>query len=146
MQQPKRVKYRKMHRGRRKGIATSGNMVTFGEYGLKSLEPFWLTARQIEAARVAISRSLRKGGKMWIRVFSDKPVTKKPAETRQGGGKGNVDHWVAVVKPGRILFEISGVDRETALEALRVASQKLPIATKVVERDQIAAAANQGGQ
>ena len=140
MLQPKRVKHRKVHRGRRTGKATSGATVAFGDYGLKALEPAWVTARQIEAARVAIMRSLRRGGKVWIRVYPDKPVTKKPAETRMGGGKGSVEQWVAVVRPGRILFEISGVGREVAEEALRLASHKLPIATRVVTRDPLAEA------
>ncbi len=135
MLQPKRVKFRKQHRGHRRGIATSGNTVLFGEYGLKCMEPFWLTARQIEATRVALSRGLSKGGRLWVRVFPDKSVTTKPAETRQGGGKGAVDHWVAVVKPGRILFEIGGIHGEAAREALRLASRKLPMPTKVVMRD-----------
>jgi large subunit ribosomal protein L16 len=137
MLQPKRVKYRKAQRGRRKGKAVSGSRVVFGEYGLKALEPAWVTARQIEAARIAISRSLRRGGKLWVRVFPDKPVVKKPAETRMGGGKGNVDHWVAVVKPGRILFEVAGVRREAAMEALRLASHKLPMSTSTVIREDI---------
>jgi large subunit ribosomal protein L16 len=138
MLQPKRVKYRKVHRGRRSGIATAGNTVLFGEFGLKALEPFWVTARQIEAARIALSRSLSKGGRMWVRVFPDKAVTKKPAETRQGGGKGAVDRWVAVVKPGLILFEVGGIRRDAAKEALRLASHKLPIATRMVSRDPLA--------
>lgn len=136
MLQPKRVKYRKVHRGRRQGTAQSGNTVAFGEYGLRALEPAWLTSRQIEAARRAIVRHVRRGGQIWIRIFPDKPVTKKPAETRMGGGKGSPDHWVAVVRPGRILFEISGVKDETAKEALRLASHKLPIDTKFVARDE----------
>ncbi|MFQ5860082.1 MAG: 50S ribosomal protein L16 [Dehalococcoidia bacterium] len=135
MLQPKRVKYRKSHRGRRKGHATSGNTVAFGDFGLKALETEWVTARQIEAARIAINRRLRRGGKVWVRVFPDKSVTKKPAEIRQGGGKGNVDHWVAVVKPGRILFEVAGVQESMALEALRLAAHKLPVATRTVGRD-----------
>lgn len=135
MLQPKRVKYRKMHRGRRKGKATSGNTVDFGEYGLKALEAEWITARQIESARVAITRHLRRGGNVWVRLFPDKSVSKKPAETRMGGGKGPVDHWVAVIKPGRILFEVGGVEEGPALEALRLASHKLPIATKAVRRN-----------
>ena len=139
MLQPKRVKYRKTHKGRRSGVATAGNTVLFGEYGLKAVEPFWVTARQIEAARITISRSLSKGGRMWVRVYPDKPVTRKPAETRQGGGKGAVDHWVAVVKPGLILFEVGGIRRDAAKEALRLASHKLPIATRMVNRDPLAA-------
>jgi large subunit ribosomal protein L16 len=136
MLQPRRVKYRKVHRGRLKGKAQSGNTVAFGEYGLQALEPSWLTSRQIEAARRAIVRHVRRGGQVWIRVFPDKPVTKKPAETRMGGGKGSPDHWVAVVKPGRILFELAGVKEETAKEALHLASHKLPIAVQFVARDE----------
>ncbi|MFQ5886182.1 MAG: 50S ribosomal protein L16, partial [Anaerolineae bacterium] len=126
MLMPKRVKYRKAHRGRRKGKASRGNRINFGEYGLQALESSWVTSRQIEAARRAIVRYVRRGGKLWIRIFPDKPVTKKPAETRMGSGKGSVDHWVAVVKPGRILFEIAGVREEAAREAMRLASHKLP--------------------
>lgn len=136
MLQPRRVKYRKVHRGRRKGKAQAGNTVAFGEYGLQALEPAWLTSRQIEAARRAIVRHVRRGGQVWIRIFPDKPVSKKPAETRMGGGKGSPDHWVAVVKPGRILFELAGVKEETAKEALRLASHKLPIAVQFVARDE----------
>jgi large subunit ribosomal protein L16 len=134
MLQPRRVKYRKVHRGRRKGKAQAGNSVAFGEYGLQALEPAWLTSRQIEAARRAIVRHIRRGGQIWIRIFPDKPVSKKPAETRMGGGKGSPDHWVAVVKPGRMLFELAGVKEETAKEALRLASHKLPIDVQVVAR------------
>jgi large subunit ribosomal protein L16 len=140
MLQPKRVKYRKVHRGRRKGKATSGNTVDFGDYGLKALEDHWITARQIEAARIAITRHLRRGGKVWVRLFSDKAISKKAAETRMGGGKAAVDHWVAVVKPGRILFEVAGVRGDLAEEAMRLASHKLPIATKTVRRDSLLAA------
>jgi large subunit ribosomal protein L16 len=129
---PSRTKYRKQQRGRLKGIALAGNYLAFGEYGLKALEAHWLTANQIEAARMAISRYLKKGGKLWVRIFPDKPVTKKPAETRMGKGKGNVEFWVAVVKPGRILFELSGVSEEDAREAFRIASHKLPIKTRFV--------------
>lgn len=136
MLQPRRVKYRKLHRGRRKGKAQAGNSVAFGEYGLQALEPAWLTSRQIEAARRAIVRHIRRGGQIWIRIFPDKPVSKKPAETRMGGGKGSPDHWVAVVKPGRMLFELAGVKEETAKEALRLASHKLPIDVQVVARDE----------
>ena len=125
MLMPKRVKYRKQHRGRMKGKASRGNKVSFGEYGLQALEPCWMTSRQIEAARRAIVRYVRRSGKLWIRVFPDKPVTKRAAETRMGSGKGAVDHWVAVVKPGRMVFEISGVTEESAREAMRLASQKL---------------------
>ena len=136
MLQPRRVKYRKAQRGTMGGIALRGNKVSFGEYGLMALEHGWITARQIESARRAIIRRIRKGGKMWVRIFPDKPVTKKPAETRMGGGKGSVDHWVAVVKRGRILFEVEGVDEDTVREAFRIASIKLPIATKMVKRDE----------
>jgi len=136
MLQPRRVKYRKVHRGRRKGTAQGGNAVAFGEYGLQALEPAWLTSRQIEAARRAIVRHIRRGGQIWIRIFPDKPVSKKPAETRMGGGKGSPDHWVAVVKPGRMLFELAGVKEETAKEALRLASHKLPIDVQFVARDE----------
>lgn len=132
MLMPKRTKYRKQHRGRLKGKAQAGNFLAFGDYGLKALEAHWITGNQIEAARLAIARYLKKGGKLWIRIFPDKPVTKKPAETRMGKGKGNVDHWVAVVKPGRILFEIAGVTEEQAREAFRRASHKLPIKTRFV--------------
>uniref|UniRef100_A0A7V3KN60 Large ribosomal subunit protein uL16 n=1 Tax=candidate division WOR-3 bacterium TaxID=2052148 RepID=A0A7V3KN60_UNCW3 len=132
MLMPSRTKYRKQQRGRLKGIALAGNYLAFGEYGLKALEAHWLTANQIEAARMAISRYLKKGGKLWVRIFPDKPVTKKPAETRMGKGKGNVEFWVAVVKPGRILFELSGVSEEEAREAFRIASHKLPIKTRFV--------------
>ena len=135
MLQPKRVKFRKMQRGRRKGKALSGNNVNFGEFGLQALEPAWVTSRQIEAARRAIVRHLKRGGQVWIRVFPDKPITSRPPETRMGKGKGAVDHWVAVVKPGRILFEIAGVRGDLAREALRLASHKLPIATKLLVKD-----------
>ena len=134
MLMPKRAKFRKQFRGRMKGRASRGAEVSFGEYGLQALEPCWMTSRQIEAARRAIVRYVRRGGKLWIRVFPDKPVTVKPAETRMGSGKGNVDHWVAVVKPGRIIFEIAGVSEEAAREALRLASHKLPIKTQFVAR------------
>ncbi len=132
MLMPSRTKYRKQHRGRMKGKAMAGNYIAFGEYALKALEPHWITGNQIEAARIAITRYLKKGGKLWIRIFPDKPVTKKPAETRMGKGKGNVDRWVAVVKPGRILFELGGVTEEQAREAFRRASTKLPIKTRFV--------------
>lgn len=138
MLMPKRVKYRKHHRGRMKGMARRGNKVSFGEYGLQALEPCWMTSRQIEAARRAIVRHVRRSGKLWIRVFPDKPVTKRPAETRMGKGKGDVDHWVAVVKPGRMLFEISGVSEESARSAMRLASHKLPIQTRFVTREETA--------
>jgi large subunit ribosomal protein L16 len=138
MLMPKRVKYRKQHRGRMKGKARRGNKVSFGEYGLQALEPCWMTSRQIEAARRAIVRYVHRSGKLWIRVFPDKPVTKRAAETRMGKGKGAVDHWVAVVKPGRMLFEISGVTEEAAREAMRLASHKLPIPTRFLTREETA--------
>jgi large subunit ribosomal protein L16 len=131
------VKFRKAHRGSRRGKAQSGNTIAFGEFGLQSQEAFWLTARQIEAARRVIVRYLRRGGKMWIRVFPDKPVTKKPAETRMGSGKGAVDHWVAVVRPGRMIFEVSGIKESSAKEALKLASHKLPIDTRVVVKESV---------
>lgn len=134
MLMPKRVKWRKQQRGRRKGIASRGANISFGEYGLQALEPGWITNRQIEAARVAITRSLGRGGKIWIRVFPDKPLTVKPAETRMGKGKGNPEYWVAVIKPGRVMFEIEGVPRESAQRAIKLASQKLPIKVRFVER------------
>ena len=134
MLEPKKIKYRRHHRGNRRGMATRGNNVAFGTYGLKALEAGWITARQIEASRIGISRIVRKLGKMWIRIFPDKPVTAKPAETRMGKGKGALEYWVASVKPGRILFEIEGVDRAMAEEAFRNAGHKLPIKTKLVER------------
>lgn len=139
MQQPKRVKYRKTHKGNRKGKSQAGNTVIFGDYGLQALEAAWLTDRQIEAARRAITHYVRRGGKIWIRIFPDKPVTKKPAETRMGGGKGAPDHWVAVVRPGRIMFEMAGVEANVAKEALRLASHKLPIDTKFIAREMVTA-------
>jgi len=132
---PKRVKYRKQQRGRRKGNATRGANVAFGEYGLKALECCWMSSRQIEAARVALTRYIRRGGKVWIRIFPDKPVTKKPAETRMGKGKGAPEFWAAVVRPGRILFEIEGVSEQMAREAMRLAAHKLPIKTHFVRRE-----------
>ena len=131
---PKRVKHRKTQRGRMKGKAYRGSQVAFGTFGMTALEPAWITNRQIESARIAINRYLRRDGKVWIRIFPDKPVTKKPAETRMGSGKGNPEFWVAVVKPGRILFEIDGVSKESAQEAVRLASHKLPIKIKFVTR------------
>ena len=131
---PSRTKYRRQHRGRMKGEAHRGNTLAFGEYGLQALEPCWMEARQIEAARIALTRFMKRGGKVWIRVFPDKPVTAKPAETRMGSGKGAVDHWVAVIKPGRIIFEIGGVSEEIAKEAVRLASHKLPIKTRFITR------------
>ena len=135
MLQPKRVKYHKMHRGRLKGKAHSGNMINFGEFGLQALGPAWITSRQIEAARRAIVHHVKRGGQVWIRVFPDKSVTARPAESRMGGGKGAVDHWVAVVKPGRVLFEIAGIPENIAREALRLASNKLSIATRLISKD-----------
>ncbi|NLM52861.1 MAG: 50S ribosomal protein L16 [Firmicutes bacterium] len=131
---PKRVKFRRQHRGRMKGKAMSGNQIDFGEYGLQALEPAWITSQQIEAARIAMTRFIRRGGKVWIKIFPDKPITAKPAETRMGSGKGSPEYWVAVVKPGRILFELAGVPEETAREAMRLAAHKLPIKTKFVKR------------
>ena len=131
---PSRTKYRRQHRGRMKGTAQRGSTLAFGEYGLQALEPCWIEARQIESARIALTRYMKRGGKVWIRIFPDKPVTLKPAETRMGKGKGAVDHWIAVVKPGRIIFEISGVREEIAKEAVRLAGNKLPIATRFVTR------------
>ncbi|AIH04231.1 MULTISPECIES: 50S ribosomal protein L16 [Thermodesulfobacterium] len=136
MLQPKKTKYRKQQKGRVRGKATSGHTVEFGEYGLKVLEGGWLTARQIEAGRVAIVRVAKKGAKVWIRVFPDKPVTKKPAETRMGKGKGAVEEWVAVVKPGKIIYEIAGVPEEVAKEALRLAASKMPFKCKIVSREE----------
>ena len=132
MLQPKRVKYRKVHRGHRRGKAQAGNTVVFGQFALQAEEATWLTARQIEAARRAMIHHVQRGGKIWIRVFPDKPVTKKPAETRMGSGKGAPDHWVAVVKPGRIIFEMAGIKEDVAREAMRLASHKLPMATRFV--------------
>lgn len=132
MLMPKKVKWRKHHRGRMKGKAQRGSSLSFGTYGLKAIEPAWITSRQIESARVAITRYIRRGGKLWIRIFPDKPVTKKPAETRMGKGKGSPEYWVAVVKPGRILFELEGVPHSAAKEAMRLASYKLPIKTKFI--------------
>ena len=135
MLMPKKVKYRKQQRGRRKGKAWRGGSLAFGEYGLKAMENAWITDRQIEASRVAITRFIKRGGKLWIRIFPDKPFTKKPAETRMGKGKGAPDHWVAVVRPGKILFEMEGVSATDAAEAMRLASHKLPLRTKFVARD-----------
>jgi large subunit ribosomal protein L16 len=135
MLMPKRVKYRKQMRGRMKGKATRGTEISFGDYALQAMEPCWMTSRQIESARRAVMRYIRRGGKFWIRIFPDKPITAKAAETRMGSGKGNVEYWAAVVKPGRILFELSGVPEETAKEAMRLASHKLPIKTQFVVRE-----------
>ena len=136
MLQPNRTKYRKMHKGRVKGLATRGAELSFGNFGIKSLEPGWITSRQIEAARIAMTRAMKREGQVWIRIFPDKPITKKPAEVRMGKGKGAPEYWVAVIKPGTILFEATGVSLETAQEALRLAQQKLPVSTRfVVRRD-----------
>ncbi len=132
---PKRVKYRRVHRGRMKGKALRGNTVTYGDYGLVALEPSWIKSNQIEAARIAMTRYIKRGGNVWIKIFPDKPVTQKPAETRMGSGKGSPEYWVAVVKPGRVMFEIGGVSDEDALEAMRLASHKLPIKTKVIKKE-----------
>ncbi len=137
---PKRVKYRRVHRGRMKGKATRGNTVTYGEFGLMALEPAWITSNQIEAARVAMTRYIKRGGQVWIKIFPDKPVTKKPLETRMGKGKGAPEYWVAVVKPGRVMFEMDGVSEETAREAMRLAMHKLPIKCKFVTKEE------QGGE
>ena len=135
MLEPKKVKYRRHHRGNRRGMASRGSHVAFGSYGLKAVTPGWITSTQIEAARITISRVVRKTGKMWIRIFPDKPITKKPAETRMGKGKGSPEYWVAVVKPGRVMFEVKGCTREVAKEAFRLAEHKLPIKVKMVERE-----------
>ena len=132
MLMPKRTKYRRVQRGRLKGKAMRGNTISYGQYGLVALEPAWITSNQIEAARIAMTRYVKRGGQVWIKIFPDKPVTEKPAETRMGSGKGSVDYWVAVVKPGRVMFEIGGVDEEVAREALRLATHKLPIKCKFV--------------
>ena len=139
MLMPKRVKYRRVHRGRLTGKATRGNKITYGEFGLVALEPAWITSNQIEAARIAMTRYTKRGGQVWIKIFPDKPVTEKPAETRMGSGKGSPEYWVAVVKPGRVMFEIAGVSEDVAREALRLASHKLPIKTKIVKREDVAA-------
>lgn len=137
MLMPKRVKYRKQQRGKMKGKAKGANKVDFGDYGLQALEPSWITARQIEAARVAISRAMKKGGKIWIRIFPDKPVTARPAESRMGKGKGSPEFWVAVVKPGRVMFELEGVPEDVAKRALKLASSKLPIKTRFLKREAV---------
>ena len=145
MLMPKRVKRRKVQRGRMTGVATRGNTVSYGDFGIVALEPAWITANQIESARVAMTRFTRRGGKVWIKIFPHKPVTQKPAETRMGSGKGSPEYWVAVVKPGRVMFEIAGVSEETAREALRLAMHKLPIKCKFVVREQeIGGEANEG--
>jgi len=144
MLMPKRVKYRKQHRGKMKGRAKGGTSVAFGEFGLQATEASWITSRQIEAARIAMTRYMKRGGKVWIKIFPDKPYTAKPLEVRMGSGKGAPEGWVAVVKPGKILFEIGGVSDEVAREALRLASHKLPIKTKFVKRDEIGGESNEG--
>lgn len=144
MLMPKRVKHRRVHRGRMTGKAIRGSQVDFGEYGLQALEPAWITSMQIEAARIAMTRSIKRGGKVWIRIFPDKPVTKKPAETRMGSGKGAPEYWVAVVKPGRVMFEISGVSEVEAREAMRLAAHKLPIKCKFVSRNVAGGEAHEG--
>jgi large subunit ribosomal protein L16 len=138
MEQPKRVKYRKSQRGRRSGKASCGNTITFGEYGLQALESAWITSAQIEAARRAITRHIRRGGQVWIRIFPDKPVTKKPAETRMGSGKGLPDHWVAVVKAGRVMFEMAGVGEKVAKESIRLAAHKLPLKSRFIIKESFA--------
>ena len=137
MLMPKRVKYRRVHRGRMKGKALRGNTLTYGEFGLQALEPAWVTSNQIEAARRAMTRYIKRGGNVWIKIFPDKPVTEKPAETRMGSGKGSPEYWVAVVKPGRVLFEMGGVSEEDAKEAMRLAAHKLSIKTKFIKREDI---------
>ena len=137
MLMPKRAKYRKVQRGRMTGAASRGNKVSYGEFGIQALEPGWITGNQIEAARIAMTRYTKRGGQVWIKIFPDKPVTQKPAETRMGSGKGSPEYWVAVVKPGRVMFEIAGVPEETAREALRLASYKLPIKSKIVKREDL---------
>ena len=137
MLMPKRVKFRRVQRGRLKGKASRGNTVTQGNYGLMALEPAWITSNQIEAARIAMTRYIKRGGKVWIKIFPDKPITEKPAETRMGSGKGSPEYWVAVVKPGRVMFEMDGVNEEVAREAMRLASHKLPIKTKFVKKEEV---------
>ena len=141
---PKRVKYRRVHRGRMTGKATRGNFVSNGEYGIQALEPAWITSNQIEAARIAMTRYIKRGGQVWIKIFPDKPITEKPAETRMGSGKGSPEYWVAVVKPGRVLFEIKGVAEADAREALRLAQHKLPLKTKIIARE--TAKTSEGGE
>ena len=141
---PKRVKYRRVHRGRLKGKAYRGNKVTYGDFGLQALEPSWITSNQIEAARIAMTRYIKRGGQVWIKIFPDKPITEKPAETRMGSGKGSPEYWVAVVKPGRVLFEIKGVTEEVAREAMRLAMHKLPIKCKFVKRKSRRLSSNEG--
>ena len=144
MLMPKKVKYRKQQRGRMKGIATRGNELSLGEFGLQAIEPGWVTSRQIEAARIAMTRYTKRGGNVWIRIFPDKPVTKKPAETRMGSGKGAPEYWVSVVKPGRVMFEIGGIPEDVAREALRLAGHKLPIKTKFISKEEAGGEADEG--
>ncbi len=144
MLMPKRVKRRRVHRGRMKGKALRGNTITYGEYGLVAQEPAWITSNQIEAARIAMTRYIKRGGQVWIKIFPDKPVTEKPAETRMGSGKGSPEYWVAVVKPGRVMFEIAGVDDATAREALRLAAHKLPIKCKIAKKEIEGGETNEG--
>ena len=146
MLMPKRAKYRKVQRGRMTGVASRGNKVSYGEFGIQALEPGWITGNQIEAARIAMTRYTKRGGKVWIKIFPDKPITEKPAETRMGSGKGSPEYWVAVVKPGRVMFEIAGVSEEVAREALRLASHKLPIKTKIVSKEDTAPESENGGE
>ncbi|MEG0770656.1 MAG: 50S ribosomal protein L16 [Clostridia bacterium] len=136
MLMPKRVKYRKQHRGRMKGVATRGNTISHGEFGLITTEPSWITSNQIEAARIAMTRYIKRGGQVWIKIFPDKPVTQKPAETRMGSGKGSPEYWVAVVKPGRVMFEMAGISEEVAREALRLAAHKLPVKCKFIKKEE----------
>ncbi|MFB1100736.1 50S ribosomal protein L16 [Terribacillus sp. 179-K 1B1 HS] len=144
MLMPKRVKYRRQHRGKLNGRAKGGTEVAFGEWGLQALDPAWITSRQIESARIAMTRYMKRGGKVWIKIFPDKPYTKKPLEVRMGSGKGSPEGWVAVTKPGKIMFEIAGVSEEVAREALRLASHKLPVRTKIVKREEIGGEINEG--
>lgn len=144
MLMPKRVKYRRQHRGRMKGKAKGGTEVSFGDYGLIALEPSWITSRQIEASRIAMTRFMKRGGRVWIKIFPDKPYTAKPLEVRMGSGKGSLEGWVAVVKPGKVLYEVAGVDEDVAREALRLAAHKLPIKTKFVKREEIGGEINEG--
>ena len=144
MLMPKKVKYRKQQRGRMRGIATRGNELSLGEFGLQAMEPGWVTSRQIEAARIAMTRYTKRGGNVWIRIFPDKPVTKKPAETRMGSGKGAPEYWVSVVKPGRVMFEIGGIPEDVAREALRLAGHKLPIKTKFISKEEAGGEADEG--
>jgi large subunit ribosomal protein L16 len=144
MLMPKRVKHRKVHRGKMRGRAKGGATIAYGDYGLEALDASWITSRQIESARIAMTRYMKRGGRVWIKIFPDKPVTKKPAETRMGSGKGSPEYWVAVVKPGRIMFEVAGVSEEIAKEALRLAAHKLPVKTKFVKRNEMGGEAHEG--